>query len=159
MPNWCEGLMKIRGTYDNIIKFFKEGLHCFDCLGEDTLEQDKLIVFNNYDYDTTVDIKYWAHLKDTRRAFLTEQCIYILKPDNEENSTIVNCDVRQAWNIDAEDFAKLSKEFNVDIRINAYEMGMCFEQLVEVINGEITIDNCIQYDNYAWECPRPDLGG
>lgn len=29
MPNWCEGIMKIRGTKENVEKFFKEGVHTY----------------------------------------------------------------------------------------------------------------------------------
>ena len=33
MPNWCEGIMKIRGTKENIVKFFKERVHIPDLGG------------------------------------------------------------------------------------------------------------------------------
>lgn len=29
MPNWCEGSLRIRGKYEDVIRFFKEGINAY----------------------------------------------------------------------------------------------------------------------------------
>lgn len=37
--------------------------------------------------------------------------------------------------------------------------GNAFNQELEIIKGELTLDKCIEFKNYIWECPMPYLGG
>ncbi|MGR5995465.1 hypothetical protein ACT7C9_25025 [Bacillus cereus] len=55
--------------------------------------------------------------------------------------------------------ATLSKEYNVDIKIYAFEKGMEFNQDVEIHKGEIIKNVEIEFDNYMWECINPNMGG
>ncbi len=45
------------------------------------------------------------------------------------------------------------------MRIYAFESSMGFNQEIEIVDGKITIDKYIKFDNYQWECPMPDIGG
>ena len=68
-------------------------------------------------------------------------------------------DFGQAKNFKAKDLAKISAKYGVDLRIFATESGMEFCQEIEVINGEITIDRIIPYNDFSWEAPDPRIGG
>lgn len=37
--------------------------------------------------------------------------------------------------------------------------GNAFNQELEIINGVLTLDKCIEFKNYIWECPMTYLGG
>lgn len=53
----------------------------------------------------------------------------------------------------------MCQEYRVDMKIEAYERGMEFGQLVEIINGEIRRNEDIEYNDYEWDCPCLTLGG
>lgn len=37
--------------------------------------------------------------------------------------------------------------------------GMQFSQEIEIVNGELTKEVEIKYDDWTWECPMPNMGG
>lgn len=61
--------------------------------------------------------------------------------------------------IDAEKLAEVSKKYEIDLKIYAFECGMEFNQDVEIINGEIIKNDEIKFDDYRWECINPTKGG
>lgn len=71
----------------------------------------------------------------------------------------VAVEVKQAWSFDTDQWVAISKKYDLDIRLFGFECGMQFMQSIEIINGELTIDECIECDDYVWECPMPLLGG
>jgi len=164
MPNWCEGIMKIRGTKENVAKFFKEGVHTYnwgrkaDNSDAYEIDSDGLIVDDSDKYMLDVIIKNDAYIEGTSRAFILSDYYDMCFEYNDE-PTICIFGFKQAWGIRADEFVPISKKYNLDFRFNGYEGGMCFEELVEIINGEITKDETIEYEDWNWECPRPDLGG
>ena len=36
---------------------------------------------------------------------------------------------------------------------------MCFNQIIEIIDGEITKDEEVKFDDYNWDCICPNIGG
>ena len=36
---------------------------------------------------------------------------------------------------------------------------MEFNQYIEIVDGKITHDDEIKFNDYMWECPNPELGG
>lgn len=84
--------------------------------------------------------------------------IYAYKKENGEFQ--FSSSFKSAWAIDTEPLANIAKKYEIDIRVNGYEMGMQFEQLLEVSrNGTVKCESFIQYEDYEWECPMPLLGG
>ena len=43
--------------------------------------------------------------------------------------------------------------------IHAFERGMQFNQIIEIIDGKITKDEEVEFDDYDWDCICPNLGG
>lgn len=170
MPNWCEGVLKVRGPIENIKRFLLEGidyndyqytLHTNDdgivSLKETAIPREEITkeIGDNGVYITNTEELY---IKDTRRMFVASDDIGsdIIRRDN---IALIFIDVKQAWGFIANDLARISQKYGVDFRMFATESGMEFCQEIEVINGEITIDRIIPYNDFSWEAPDPRIGG
>lgn len=56
-------------------------------------------------------------------------------------------------------YYNLVKKYGVDMRIHAFERGMQFNQIIEIIDGKITKNEEITFDDYYWDCICPTVGG
>ena len=56
-------------------------------------------------------------------------------------------------------YIDLSKQYNVDIKIEAFEHGMEFSRYILIEKGELKEDKKIEYEDYVWDCVMPNLGG
>lgn len=163
MPNWCEGTLKIRGSYERVKKFFEEGLavHHLASFNKETGEWiDRLVDKKEWfekteEYDGTYYTfsHYEPHVEGTNRAFIIDGENFV------PNKGITIVKFEQAWDVRTEDWIALSKKYDLDFRIYTFECGGQFCREVEVIKGELTIDKTIKYDDWYWECPMPDMGG
>lgn len=166
MPNWADGVLKIRGKKENIIRFAKEcitGINGWKVQNIDTTnatyELGKNEDFNVVLTDDILIIKGTmdTHIEGTRRMFIQDKKIEWWFKDTDVE--IFTVSVQQAWGISAKNLQDLSKKYDLDFRIYAFEKGMEFNQEIEVIKGEITINREIEFDDYNWECINPKLGG
>lgn len=166
MPNWAEGVLKIRGKKEDIIRFAKEcivGVNGWKIQSVDTesstyelgknegfnvdLNESRLIIKNTID----------THIEGTWRMFILDREIEWWFNEKEVQTFTIN--VQQAWEIDAKNLQDLSKKYDLDFKIYAFECGHQFNQEIEIIKGEITINREIVFDDYVWECINPTLGG
>lgn len=156
MPNWCEGTLKVRGTIKELKNFVLNGLIPVDMLGvaKESLSLDGEDETNIYILSVS-DILY---IKGTRRAFCEPSCIDVYS-DEPNDKTILTMPFKQAWAILSNDLLEVCKEFNVDVKIQGFEQGQRFSQIVEIVGGEIIQDEEIKYDDWEWDCPCPDIGG
>ena len=167
MPNWIEGTMKLRGKMSDIKRFIEDGIGLYDFLGENKRPKADCIKDSSYD-ETELDYHIFnePHVEGTRRMFIRDSDIWMNKPEG------VCCfNIKQAWSFtaheptDKENLIALADKYNVDIRLYGIECGMEFIQEVIVHHGhdsekgKIVLDNCIQFEEWAWECPFPDMGG
>lgn len=154
MPNWCEGTLKIRGTFDNLKNFILNGLRPVDAIGG-TLPPLEIDTGENY---ISAIVRSALYMEHTRRHFCEPDYIELYTEEPDE-SIILMFPMKAAWEIEAESLLRLCKEFNVDMKIQGFERGMQFSQIIEIVNGEILQDDEIKYDDWDWDCPCPDLGG
>lgn len=155
MPNWCEGQLKIRGTFEALKSFIKFGFEpCSYPKAKEKFPKAK-ISENSIYMDCAGETLYF---KGTRRHFCETDYIE-MDVDNPEEVTVLVVPLKAAWSIIAENLQRLCKEFNVDMKIQGFEKGMQFSQLIEIVNGEIIEDKEIKYDDWYWDCPCPDTGG
>lgn len=165
MPNWCEGVLKVRGPIENIKRFLLEGIDYNDyqytpligldgttTLGETAIPRGT-VKKEIDDQGVCITCTEGLYIKDTRRMFISSDEIDCYRTD------LIFIDIEQAWYIEAKDLAKISAKYGVDLRIFATESGMEFCQEIEVINGEITIDREVPYSDFMWEAPDPRIGG
>ena len=151
MPNWIEGTLKIRGKESDVIAFIENGLK--PCAGRYENDPDHFVhKIANDDYFIAVD----TYVDNSRRMFVADYCEIFLWGDTNR---IYYLPIKQAWGFDLDDFIYISKTYNLDLRITGFEGGIGFDQEIEVINGEVTLDKSNHYDDYWWESPCPTLGG
>lgn len=97
-------------------------------------------------------------IKGTRRGFILDLDEYI-DDWNDEGKTAIGLEAEFAWGISSEELLNSCKQYGVDMRIHAFECGTCFNQIIEIINGEITKDEEVQFEDYNWDCICPNIGG
>lgn len=147
MPNWCEGSLRIRGTLKQIKTF-----------AEIAFSPNSIYIEEYGDKDLTINLlDDYTYINGTRRAFCSGT-IYA-QTEHPDQKDIAIVDFKQAWDIESGPLLHLAKESGVDLRIYAFECGMQFNREIEIIDGEIIEDNVIQFDDYNWECPCPNIGG
>lgn len=167
MPNWVEGKLKVRGKKENILKWLAEcvavwnpdvekGKPLYDAL---VFKKDENGVSFTYSEDELhVCVKQEAYIDGTRRNF-------VQKYENDfifgakDGKDIIILPVQAAWAFMPEPYEEMSKKYGLDFRFYGYECGMEFNQETEIINGETTINREIEFKDYYWECPDPQLGG
>lgn len=154
MPNWCKGTLKVRGTIKDLETFIVKGLNPVDFIGND---KPPLVVKNENGY-FFCESDNFIHIKGTYRGFVdglyVEYCY-----ESKAEIGILTFDVQFAWEVNAHELLNLAKEFNVDIKIYAFESGGEFNRNVEIVGGEIIADETIEFDDYLWECICPNMGG
>jgi len=156
MPNWCAGTLRVRGKISDLKRFVLDGLQPINLHGED-LES---LQFSEEDEQS-----FWLEtggntlwMRGTHRHFCETDCIGAYADDGETPTTML-LPMKAAWAINAYSLLSLCRQFNVDMRVQGFERGMEFSQLIEIIDGEITHDVKIKYDDWVWDCPCPLLGG
>lgn len=162
MPNWAEGVLKIRGTRQDIRKFLVEGLSPLNphtgiakLLGKEVEEPE--VTIEEDDWDFKMNSPHGFYINGTRRAFIESGIEWYFDDRHTEILTIDS--FKQAWGVDSREYVEISNKYNVDIKIYVFERGMEFNQDIEIIKGEIVRDNEIKFDDYEWECLMPHLGG
>ncbi|NFQ84158.1 hypothetical protein FDG04_02270 [Clostridium sporogenes] len=163
MPNWCTGDLKVRGKYKDIKEFLEKELVA---VGGNILNREyKAPEVKESEYELEVETTnggLW--FKNAYRSYF-ESDIYIYidcddEDDKEKNLITANLgELKTAWGTDTNALTDLSKQYNLDFKIYAYERGMEFNIDFEVHKGEIIKNNEIKFDDYVWECTNPEIGG
>ncbi|WP_256092256.1 hypothetical protein [Streptococcus agalactiae] len=163
MPNWCEGVIKIRGTKSNILKYLNEILEV--PVSSYRLEKG-LIKFDDIDeeyYSFEIQGRDVFYLKGTKRAFINSKeiifCLISTECDKGETHIVTIGNFKQVWTIIPENYLELSKKYDVDLHIFGFEMGMKFTHEVEIHSGQLIKNRALKYEDYTWEVPFSDLGG
>lgn len=156
MPNWCEGTLKVRGTIKDLKNFVLNGLLPVSPFGA----TKKPLSLDGEDETSLyiMSVPDTLYIKGTRRAFCEPDYIEV-SSDEPNDKTILTMPFKQAWAILSDNLLEVCKEFNIDMKIQGFEQGMRFSQIVEIVDGEIIQDEEIKYDDWEWDCPCPDMGG
>ena len=161
MPNWIKGTFKVRGKREDIKRFLDNELEVPGGYFSDK-NKDISNFVNDYSEEDYIEynITDEIYLKDTRRAFIQEGLYGMY----EEYGTIC-LNIKQAWSFysesrDIEILREKSREYNVDFKLYGFESGMEFcQEVIITKKGEINFANTIQYEDWAWDCPFPMMGG
>jgi hypothetical protein len=155
MPNWSEGNLKVRGSKENIKKFLTEGIEPVSFFG--VAGQQSEIEEDEYEFTVKSPARGF-YVKGTRRHFIESTICFEYWEEQDEYVLIIE-NFKAAWGVYADQLAEISKEYNIDFKIYAFEKGMEFNQDIEIHKGEIIKDDEIQFNDYYWECINPTLGG
>lgn len=160
MPNWIEGTMKLRGKRGDIKRFLDGELGVSSWRGEVSKKEDQIIDESGDGY-IEYTFKDKPHILGTRRAFVTDDYLYM-----GDDEGVVCLKIKQAWSFDAsgdrelEVWGEKAEKYNLDIKLYGIERGVCFCQEVIVLHEKKQIiNNVIQYEDWDWECPFPNMGG
>nr|DAK81816.1 MAG TPA: Ferredoxin-like domain in Api92-like protein [Bacteriophage sp.] len=162
MPNWCEGMLKIRGRQENVFNILADNLQVWKTIivkepNFDMREElDREAIRINRE-DGTICVNKTAYIKDTHRNFIEPNEINVWA--SKDGNSCVAVEFKAAWDVVSEPYVKLSKAYNVDIKIEAFEKGMEFSRYILIESGELKEDKEITYDDYVWDCVMPNLGG
>lgn len=154
MPNWCEGTLRIRGTIENLRNFIEKGLEPVNAVGA---KEDPLNVYSD-DTSLFAEKDGTYYMKGSRRHFV-EDSYFAANVENPGDTAVMALNMKAAWMIDAHTLRDLCDEFHLDMRIQAFECGMEFSQIIEIANGEVVKNDTIKYEDWAWDCPCPKTGG
>ena len=162
MPNWCEGMLKIRGKQEDVFNLLAENLHVWKTI---IIKEPKLDMREKIDKEAIVVdkeggsiwVKKTAYIKGTRRNFVEPNNINVWK--GKDGNACIAVEFKAAWDVESEPYIKLSKAYNVDIKIEAFERGMEFSRYILIENGNLKEDKETKYDDYVWECVMYNLGG
>ena len=164
MPNWAEGTLKIRGTKEDMKNFLKGALRPCEDVGaqirvalgiDEKVKQNEVKIEDDEDY-FQMETKNGFYIAGSRRAFIEENIDWWFN-DTETEFLVLN--LKQAWGVDVEPYAELSKKYNVDLKIYVFECGMEFNQDIEIHKGTIIRNNEITFESYNWDCIFPRMGG
>ena len=166
MPNWCEGNIRVRGTYDRIVSFFKENVRALkydetftlkDIPAEFVKEDDYYAVIRK-PYEKCED-EFW--IKGSRRQFIESKEIGLADYGDNDFDEITICidGFKGAWDIDTECFGPMARKYGIDIKIFGFERGMQFAEWAEFKRDGSVNEKTIRYNDWAWDCPFPNLGG
>ncbi len=162
MPNWCEGMLKIRGKQEDVFNLLADNLQVWKTI---IIKEPKLDMREKIDKEAIVVdkegesiwVKETAYIKGTRRNFVEPNKIDVWK--GKDGNACIAVEFKAAWDVESEPYIKLSKAYNVDIKIEAFERGMEFSRYILIENGNLKEDKETEYDDYVWDCVMPNLGG
>ena len=179
MPNWISGSLKLRGNYENVKRFFFEGINQYEDIFDEGQQKwvDTLIPkekwFKAEEYGEPgareLDIELangWTYVEGTRRAFIsTNHSSYISvyehdQEDEDKRFVTAACEINQAWYFRYEDWIEIAKKYELSIRLWGLECGMCYGREIEIgKDGKIIFSKTLKYNDWDWECPLPWMGG
>lgn len=169
MPNWCDGNIRVRGTYDKIVKFFSENLMALKRSGPPRFEIDDIAVKirKDGDYYTSIEKpdgegfeeEFW--FKDSRRQFIRVVNVELIDCGEDYLQEITCCvdGFHGAWCIDLDYYGPLAVEYGVDIKIIGFDKGMEFMEIAEFYRDGRVSEKTERFSDWDWECIRPNLGG
>lgn len=174
MPNWCEGSLKLKGKYDDILRFWQEGVNAYSYSADRNNERgiDLIPKEEWYDFDkgenylrieNEIPPAAWIYIEGTKRAFIDSSfCGFdIFKLPNDQ--VILVLPFKQAWSIVQTDWIDIATKYGLEIKIYAIEAGTGFWCTFHVLRDGAIIDNNFHqpegYEDFVWNCPFPWMGG
>ena len=85
--------------------------------------------------DGTIWVEKTAYIKGTHRNFVEPNDINVWK--RKDGNACVAVGFKAAWDVKSEPYIELSKAYNVDIKIEAFERGMEFSRYILIENGNL----------------------
>lgn len=154
MANWMEGSLKLRGKSDDILRFLNEGLKNKPEIVEETEEHYGI-------YFGSPDCQELIYILDTDRAYVNSYAVSEITLD-KGNNVVLCISVQQAWDFRVEDWIKTAMKYDLDVRLFGIEGLGGFMHHIDILNGEVVLDECLNYGSYesfVWNCPFPWMGG
>ncbi len=134
---FVKGILKVRGDERSLINFLVDACECW-------LDEDNALIIAG-------DIHY---LEGTHNAFIDFTPEFVF--DGSVNG-IIFLKYVQRFYVRAKDLKELSKAYNVDFKISAFENNMKYCRDIEVVGGKIIKNNKITSKALVWQFPFLDV--
>lgn len=160
MPNWAEGHIKVRGKTEDIKRFLKGNFSAIPTLlfGEDgPIEAPRIHEYKVDEGMIVLRSETNFYMEGSHRHFIQKDHLEFYLFEDEEQIEIPGFSA--AWAADEKYFSKISRLYNLKMKIYSWESGMQFNQLIEVDKGEIIKNEKEQFDDYFWDSTFGDMGG
>ena len=172
MPNWAKGYLRVKGKVNDICNFIENEL-CYigEVLREEYRIMERPIKLEIYGEELYIPVSKEVfgddaervcypriYVKGTKRNFI-EKTLDMCVAGMDKTDTVVFAGYKAAWGVEAKPYVNISKKYNLEIKIDVYERGMCFSQHIHIVNGQLMQDEERKYDDWKWDCPCPDFGG
>ena len=152
MANCYQGILKVKGKHKNVLKLLNDKLQVWE---SDYFDQDKITTWNR-SADDLIFVKYISCIERTDENYIN----YLIERINRISIDPSNIKLEQDGNgksciainykainyIDSEFYALISKQYNVDIKIDAFEEGLEFSRHIHVKNGKVKKDKEKYYE-------------
>ena len=167
MPNWCKGNLRLRGKREAIVEFLRNELESTGYSFNDdmqTVNGPLEIIDDSYEVVVKIpnerkNLLFAAiYIKGTHRNFI-DGTSFEVYGNNPEGMVVCIDGVKAAWAFDAAPYVEKAKKYGIDIRIVGFERGMEFMQEIEIVDGKIVKDAEIEFADWNWDCPMPNMGG
>ena len=168
MPNWCAGNIRVRGTFENIVRLFKENLSaikvCWDNDIPKTVELPPKVTVDDWCVTISNDEHDDLYIKGTHRNFIGGRVeICDNSGDDGKEFVFVQDGYRAAWGIDINTtnkaFRDMAQKYGVDIKLYGFEQGMEFAETAEYYRNGTEKHETQKWDDWDWDCPCPNMGG
>ena len=157
MPNWVEGNFRARGKKKDLLKFILEG---FEYAG---LDESKTYAPTLNEYEDEMGVEFGGYMtlwvKDTHRNFVEGDSVWMYTSHLKKGEYQIILPYRAAWSINSEAIGNIAAKYNIDIKVNGYEAGMCFSQVIEAERDGMVTEDSTDYNDWLWECDMPMMGG
>ena len=138
MANLCSFCMCVKGTHDNIEKFYN------------AMFQNGNIYMGR---GAEADIRY-EHEED--KAFITGSCKWSIQSAMIDNAISMRENPKRWYWGDGADSSNLEfitlfeacKKWNLDMEVYSEESGCCFQEHYMFVDGELVCDECIEWNEY-----------
>ena len=114
MPNWCEGMLKIRGKQEDVFNLIADNLQVwklviirepkFDMREE--LEKEAIKIDRK---DKAIYVEKTAYIKGTHRNFVEPNDIIVYK--RKDGNACIAVEFKAAWDVESEPYIELSKAY------------------------------------------------
>ena len=164
MPNWVEGNIRIRGTKTNIEDFLKNEIvyiatehnACINC-------KEKKPIFEKDYHGITIyhpDAIDSFYVRNTIRNFFFANQVEVSWLSEEKDEAIAYIDhFNAAWSFKETGWIDHAVKYGVDFKMFGFEQGMEFSQIMTILKDGTTNIETKEYDDWAWDCPFPYMGG
>lgn len=161
--HWYNGILKVRGTNENICNFFykafisshsRDDIFSYEFKPDTPSDQVDIIKCNSgasCDPFLSLPLTNWHLIEIDKVKFV---------PSLEDPDILIGgFSIYISYDIKTADLRKLSEEYDIDLRIYAYNETMQREKLIEVHKGKSIKNTTKTYKNkdYRWECNNPNM--
>lgn len=179
MSSWSYGVVRFRGKEMDILNMLKNEIKWCgtDKVTHMSVRYNVVVKKNTYGEPTIeapedAKSKEWIfsgfYFVNGTRTILGDGSVifpayrYEYCWENEEDERVVWAfdSFHEAYGVEPDLFATISKKYNLDIRVNAWDKGFgCYSNLIVKSDGTIEKMDVIEHKDWAWESEMPQMGG